>query len=141
MINRINKTGAKSVKLPRPCTYCKGLGHLAFGCTKKPRKPLRAKKPMRKIGKVGRKLSLSNKAFLDAIPADELYCYYCLFEGVEQLLARQEAQAEHFLSRARHPDMRYDKRNLVVSCARHNQEKASLDGPEYLRLLDQKRRV
>lgn len=139
MIERPKLTQKKPAKLPKPCKYCGGLGHLAFGCTKKPRKPLKAKKPMRKIGKVGRSTMASNKAFLDSKQDDELYCAYCLYCDIEELLPRTAANAEHFYSRARHPEMRLDRANLVISCPAHNRLKGSLDGPEFLALLDKEK--
>jgi len=140
VIERINKTGAKSVKLPRPCTYCKGLGHLAFGCTKKPRKPLQAKKPLKKVGNVSSKLLDQRKAYLEAFPAPH-YCYYCAYVGIDEVLAEKHVQVEHFLTKNNRPDLRFDWSNLVKSCPGHNQLKGSTDGPEFLKQLDQIRRV
>lgn len=136
MIQRINKAGARKVTL-KPCKICSHLGHTAFNCPKKPRKPLLAKKRMNPIGKVGKATMRSNKAFLDSIPDDELYCAYCVVVGVEQLLDRKDANAEHFLSRARHPELRLDKTNLVVSCKMHNKMKGSMDGPEFIAILQE----
>lgn len=138
MISRINKDGARPFKM-KPCTYCKGLGHLAFGCTKKPRKPMRASKPMKKVGRVGRATMQSNKEFLDSFSDDELYCFYCKHVGVHQLLERPRANAEHYYSRARHPELRLDNGKKVISCDYHNKDKGSLDGDEYLKKLDKER--
>lgn len=138
MIQRLNEKG-KPVKLPKPCTYCKGLGHLAFGCTKKPRKPLQAKKPMRKIGPVARKLADQRKAYLTAFPAPH-YCFYCTYMDIEEELEEKHVQLEHFLTKNNRPDLRFDWSNIVKSCPGHNELKGNTDGPEFLELLDQLRR-
>lgn len=105
----------------------------------KPKKPLARVKRMRKIGKVGRATMESNKAFLDSIPDDELYCYYCAYIGNHYLLPREEANAEHYFSRARHPDLRNRNDLKVVSCRFHNKDKGSMDGDEYLQKLEARR--
>lgn len=133
MIQRQGLTGPQ-VTL-KPCKECGALGHTRFTCSKRPSKIMRSDKPMNRIGKVGRATQASNKAFLNSISDSELYCYYCLYEGNEYLLPRREAQAEHFYSRARHPELRLDKTNLVISCGAHNKLKGSLDGPEFLEKL------
>lgn len=140
VINRINKTVTGPARLPKPCKFCGGLGHLAFGCTKKPRKPLKAKRSMKKIGRVGRATMQSNKEFLDSIPDEELYCYYCAYTGVHILLMRSHANAEHYYSRARHPELRNRNDLKVVSCDFHNADKGSLDGDDYLKILDERKR-
>lgn len=135
MINRINKDGARPFKL-KPCTYCKGLGHLAFGCTKKPRKPLARVKRMRKVGRVTQKLIDQRKEYLKAHPAPH-YCFYCLYLDMEEELDEKDVQIEHFQTKSDRPDLRFDYSNLVKSCALHNKLKADKSGPEFLELLDQ----
>lgn len=100
---------------------------------------MQAKKSMKKIGRVGRETMDSNKAFLDSVPDDELYCFYCQYIGVIWLLTRKEAQAEHYYSRARHPGLRLDNEKKVVSCSFHNKDKGSRDGDEYLKILDEEK--
>jgi hypothetical protein len=119
------------------CRKCGSPNHTGFHCYigRKPLKTtatLKATKPMKKIGKVGRATMASNKEFLDSFADDELYCFYCMFIGIEELLERKCANAEHFYSRARHPELRLDKSKLVIACTPHNAEKGSLDGPEFL---------
>lgn len=132
-INRIAKSGTWS-KLPKPCKYCGGLTHLAFGCRKRPKKPMQAKKPMKKIGKVGKKLLDQRKEYLKAFPAPH-YCYYCLYMDIEIELEEKDVQVEHFLTKNNHPESRFDFTNLVKSCTPHNKHKGGMDGPEYLELL------
>lgn len=99
---------------------------------------MHAKKPMKKIGKVGRKTIQSNKEFLDSVPDNELYCFYCKHIGIIWLLMRKEANAEHYYSRARHPGLRLDNSKKVVSCDFHNADKGSRDGDEYLKILKER---
>lgn len=119
------------------CKRCGRLGHTAFFC--KPRKPLQVKKRMSPVGKVGRKTMAQNREFINSVPDNGLFCFYCLHLGIENLLPREAAQAEHFYSRARHPEQRLDITNRVVSCAYHNELKGSMDGDEFLELLDKQR--
>lgn len=130
MIEHINSDGAKPVKLPKPCKYCKGLGHLAFGCTKKPRKP------MKKVGRISKKLLDQRKAYLEAYPAPH-YCAYCVYSGIEEELKEKDVQVEHFLTKNNRPDLRFDWSNLVKSCPGHNKLKGNQNGPEFLKTLDQ----
>lgn len=134
-INRINTETTGPVKLPKPCSFCKGLGHLAFGCTKKPRKPMTAKKPMKKIGAVGKKLIDQRKEYLKAFPKPH-YCYYCVYLGIDEELEEKDVQVEHFLTKNNHPGKRFDWSNLVKSCAGHNKLKGAMDGPEFLKFLE-----
>jgi hypothetical protein len=59
VIQRPKLTQSKPVKIPT-CKECLGLGHTAWQCPQKKRKPLQSrkglvsKKPMRKVGKVGK---------------------------------------------------------------------------------------
>lgn len=123
----------------KPCKFCGGLTHLAFGCTKRPKKPLNRAKRMRKVGKITKKLTEQRKAyFLDNPSPDGMYyCYYCLFLGVERPLTIGEVVIEHYKSRARHPELRFDRGNLVLSCEMHNKLKGSKDGDEFLEDLEQ----
>lgn len=94
------------------------------------------KKPLKRVGKIGRKLLDQRKQYL----ADNLgpyYCYYCLFVGIEEELEQKHAQIEHFLTKNNHPEKRFDQSNLVISCAGHNQLKGGMDGPEFLKLLEE----
>lgn len=135
MIRRINKDGAKPVKMPKPCKFCGGLGHLAFGCTKKPRKPLSRVRRMNKVGRVTQKLIDQRKEYLEAFPAPH-YCYYCVYMGIEEELDEKDVQVEHFMTKSDRPDLRFDWSNLVKSCAPHNKFKGEKSGPEFLATLD-----
>lgn len=135
MINHVNTEQTGPARLPKPCTFCKGLGHLAFGCTKKPKTPLNRTGRIRRVGKIGQKLLDQRKAYFEDNPGNEHYCYYCVYVGIERVLTQQEAQIEHFRSKARHPELRFERSNLIISCAEHNKLKGSKDGPEFLEEL------
>lgn len=139
MINHINTEHAGSPK-PKPCSYCGALGHMAFGCRKKPRKPLQTNKRLSKAGKLAKAYTILRENFFRDNPEGPYYCVYCQYIGVEQPLERWEVNIEHYHSKARRPDLRFKKENLVVSCAFHNQEKGSLDGDSYIKKLDEMRR-
>lgn len=119
------------------CVVC-GANSLRGYCFRhKPRKPLQAKKRIRRVGKVGQKLLDQRKAYFEDHPGDEHYCYYCVFVGIEVALTQAEAQVEHFMSKARHPELRFERSNLIVSCGPHNERKGSLDGLEFLKILEE----
>lgn len=138
MINHINKTGSKTVKLPKPCKFCGALGHIQFVCPKKPKKPLNRVKRMKKVGRIGQKLLDQRKAYLKAFPGPH-YCVYCIFVGVEEQLEEKDVQLEHFLTKNNRPDLRFDWSNIVKSCGPHNAWKSGMDGPEFMKLLDERR--
>jgi hypothetical protein len=91
---------------------------------------------MRKIGKVGKKLIALSKEFHEEHPGAQL-CHYCLYMGWENWL--EVWNAEHTLSKVRHPGFRFDKGKLVISCAWHNADKSSKDIEEYLAILDERK--
>lgn len=125
----------------RTCKSCKRDGHTAFNCPARPRKVLKTKSRIKRLGKMGRSyISLRTQYFNDH-PGDEHYCYYCLYLDIEIPLTEARAQVEHFLSKARHPELRLAHSNLVLSCGYHNKLKGSLDGPEFLKLLDETRGI
>lgn len=62
-----------------------------------------------------------------AHPQESYNCHYC-----GRFLLRNEVELDHFESRSRRPDLRYELTNLVPSCHRCNAEKGSLSGEQYL---------
>lgn len=136
-INRISNTQHGPARLPKPCKFCGTLGHLAFNCPKKPRKPLKAtkglttKKRMNKVGRIGKALSKQRNELLDELP-QPYKCFYCAFVGVETILEREFVNVEHTESKARHPELRFVKKNLVISCPGHNAMKQSKGVDEFL---------
>lgn len=112
------------------CTYCREIGHTAFKCLRKPRKPLRAKRRMKSIGAVGVKWIETRKLWLKLHKANEYHCHYC-----GRTLTPQELTLDHYKSRSRYPSLRYDLSNLVPCCAPCNEAKGSMDGDEYLKKI------
>lgn len=121
--------------MPMPCKYCKVDTHSSFTCFKRPRKTLQAKRRIKKVGKLGKAYMMLRQEYFKDHPGDEHYCYYCLYIGIEIPLDKRQTQVEHYYSKARHPDKRFDKTNLVASCSFHNKLKGSTDGPEFLEIL------
>lgn len=121
-----------------PCLVCskKCMGEYCF--QHKPRKPMRAKKPMKKIGRIGQKLLDQRKEYLKAFPAPH-YCYYCEYVGIKEELDQRDVQVEHFLTKNNYPELRFDWSNLVKSCATHNKLKNNLDGFDFLKILDKEK--
>jgi hypothetical protein len=116
------------------CKYCKALGHTAFGCRKRPKKPLKAKQPLSQAGKLAKAYALLRETYFVENKGPH-YCIYCLAIGVEQELTKGQVNIEHYYSKARRPDLRFKKENLVVSCSEHNRLKGSKDGDEFLKEL------
>lgn len=135
VINRISSEGAGPVRLPKACAFCKGLGHTAFGCRKRPRKVLAKAKPMKKVGRIGKKLLDQRKEYLKAFPGPH-YCFYCLYLDIEEELEEKDVQVEHFLTKNNYPELRFEWSNLVKSCSGHNEMKGHMDGFEFLKKLD-----
>lgn len=95
-------------------------------------------KALRKVGKVGKKLLEQREQFL--LDHDPPYlCVYCLVIGIDIPLMPDEFNVEHGESKTRHPDRRFDKTNLYVSCLFHNEDKGSQDIDEYIGMLTRER--
>jgi 5-methylcytosine-specific restriction endonuclease McrA len=121
-----------------PCKTCGSLGHGAW--YHKPRRALRARQPMRRskrlrpLGKVGTRLAAQSKNFLAGLEPPYL-CVYCLVLGYENFLEPEWVNIEHGQSKTRHPDRRFDRTNLYISCQFHNRDKGSLDIDQYIAKL------
>lgn len=134
MIVRVNVTHSKAKKI-KPCKDCGALRH-AFTCSKRPNVIMR-RKGLKKAGKISQKLSEQRKAYFEDNPSEfnTYYCYYCLYLGHEIPLPKEKLQVEHFHTKARHPELRFERSNLILSCAGHNKDKGHMDGEDYLRKL------
>jgi hypothetical protein len=62
-------------------------------------------------------------------------CVYCLVIGYENFLEPGWANVEHGEAKAGHPDKRFDKANLYISCQFHNKDKGTADIDEYIAKL------
>lgn len=117
------------------CKNCGGEGHTAFNCPKKPRKPLKAKKKLKKVGRLGQKYAELRKQFFTDNPYGPYECLYYTIMDMPSSLEANEVNVEHFQSKTHHPELRFVKGNLVVSCPGHNQDKGSMDGDKYIEKL------
>lgn len=114
---------------PKPCTYCGGM-HTSLMCQKKPRKPLLAKRPMKKSGGKTAKWLKFRKAYLSNHPPNtEGYytCYIC-----QRWVLPKEVTLDHMKSRSRHPELVFDEANIRIACYDCNNEKGSLSTEEFL---------
>lgn len=125
-ISHINTDHTGPAKLSK-CSYCKGMGHTAFRCPNRPRRPLKGKRRIRSIGKVGRRWIATRHEWIQKnLPDSGVWnCHYC---GVE--LHLNELTLDHVKSRSRHPELRFDLSNLVPACISCNVTKGSGDWKE-----------
>jgi len=117
----------------KPCTRCGVMGHSAFNCFGKPKKPLSIKKHMRKVGKVGRQWIATRLEWISKNLPDNGHwdCTYC---GVE--LHLNTLTLDHKQSRSRHPELRFDLDNLTPACWSCNHDKGSKSFEEYMNATD-----
>src|SRR5215469_17939277 len=111
------------------CKYCGLTGHSSMGCFKRPNKPLKGKKRIKRIGKVGRQWWQTRQDWIKKnLPDSGTWkCTYCGGELTMNILT-----LDHKLSRSRRPDLRYDLDNLVPACWECNTAKGSLSFEEYI---------
>lgn len=114
----------------KPCTYCGGLTHTSLMCQKKPRKPLIAKKPMKKKGPKTSKWLKFRKRYLGNHPpnSDGYYtCYLCC-----KWVKPDQVTLDHMESRSRRPELVFDESNIRIACWDCNNSKGSLSTEEFL---------
>lgn len=111
----------------------------------KPRKPLKTtttlkpRKRLKKLGKIGKQLIQQRQDFILDVPPP-YYCIYCIFmEWDMPPLDVEVMNVEHTESKARHPELRFVKGKLAISCPFHNEDKASLDIDQYLAKLQKEK--
>lgn len=97
-------------------------------------KPLRAKKRMRRIGKIGQQLLDQRVQYFEENDPP-YYCIYCLFIGIDIPILEEDAQIEHGMTKNNHPCLRCTKSNLYISCSSHNRDKGGVDIDKYLAKL------
>lgn len=138
---------------PKPCKICGVIGHTSINCFARRRRVIErgqvvVKRPvartagLKRIGKVGNKwLKFRTQWFVDNPPDENGYyhCYYCVAMDVGSNLTRREATLDHWLSRSRHPELRFDETNIVVACQWHNKDKGSKGGDQYINILKSRR--
>lgn len=129
------------MKSKKPCSLCGGTSHTALTCFLRPKKPMQAKKqlkatkPMKKQGKIGKALAQQRKDYLADVPPP-YYCIYCQYIGIDIPILAEYLNVEHMKSKAKHAKLRFVRGNLAISCQGHNAEKGTLDIDQYLLILD-----
>lgn len=83
------------------------------------------KKPMKRIGKIGKQWIADRKLWIKNNPANSSGFWYCFYCG--KLLTIDNLTLDHKLSRGRHPDKRRSQDNLAPACYNCNKEKGSKD--------------
>lgn len=113
----------------KPCSLCNSVWHTKFGCPYRSRNPLKGKKRIRAIGKVGRQWIATRKEWISKNIPDSGYwnCTYC---GKE--LHLNTLTLDHKISRSRAPELRYDLDNLTPACYDCNMAKGSKSAEEFL---------
>lgn len=131
------------------CRWCGSSEHTQFYCYKKPRKqiakiskkrlenpkPIKQKKPIKKIGKRAIKWRETSKEWKKLNPPNEYGYWHCKVGGA--LLSDKQDEVLrlnlcHDKSRARHPSLAFELSNIFPGCPRHNKEQGSKDLDEYL---------
>jgi 5-methylcytosine-specific restriction endonuclease McrA len=126
------------IKNPKPCKICGVIGHSATFCRFRRNKPIARRTRIKSIGKVTTKWLRYRAEWFETHPPDDkgfYYCYYCKAIGVTEGLTRREATLDHWHSRTRKPGLRFEDSNIVVACYRHNKDKGSRSGDEYLEII------
>lgn len=124
-----------------PCKFHGVSTHSTFTCGLNPRrkpmkrgKPLKAKKRMKRIGKIGQQL-LDQRVQYFQENDPPYYCIYCVFIGIDIPILEEDAQIEHGMTKNNHPGLRFSKDNLYIACSFHNEDKGGMDIDEYLEKL------
>lgn len=110
---------------PKNCKHCGGENHPSFRCFHNP-------KAWKKIGqgKTSIKWLQTRRQWFREHKADSYNCFYC-----GRFLLRNEVELDHYESRSRRPDLRFELSNLVPACHKHNTDKGSRSGDEYIEIL------
>lgn len=87
------------------------------------------------MGKIGKKLAAQSKEFIADYKPPYL-CVYCLVIGYDNPLMPEEIDVEHGNSKRMHPDQRFAKANLYISCKFHNKDKSSMDIDKYIEKIE-----
>lgn len=98
-------------------------------------KYLKPSKRLNKIGPVTKKLIEQRKQWIIDSPPDDngnWVCYLQISPQCLKLVTADTLNLEHVESRARRPDLRFDKTNLKPSCQICNSKKGSKSASEVL---------
>ncbi len=112
---------------PRPCKYCGQKTHTSLQCHSKPRKPLKNKKHINRIGPVAAKWAETRSAWIQANPPVDGYweCYLRISPMCLGVVDIYSLTLDHVKPRSTHTELRNELANLRPSCAPCNAEKGS----------------
>lgn len=113
----------------KQCKWCKedNPKHWPYQCRNNPKMTARPLKRF-KAGKVSHTWQRTREIWFRENYQDSYNCFYC-----GRHLWIYEVTLDHYLSRSRHPELRYDLENLRPSCALCNYEKGSIDGDIFVK--------
>jgi hypothetical protein len=118
----------------KPCTYCTQYGHTAWKCPRKARMQMKRSYIQRGTKRL-KPESAKHKANRQATNAKwfELNgdgpwdCYLQVVPDCERTVTKETVNIEHPLSKARHPELRWNARRLKPACSPCNKFKGSKD--------------
>lgn len=99
-------------------------------------KNMTAKKPMKRLGKIGKQWLSDRQQWIKDNPPDHQGYWYCVIGN--KALTIDSLTVDHDISRGRDQSKRREQRNLQPMCAYHNNAKGSLSTAEYLTTLENK---
>lgn len=91
---------------------------------------LHAKKPMKRLGKIGKQWLETRKQWISNNQPDSDGKWACALHISPQCLVRvdiDQLQIDHQKSRSRHPELRFTQSNLQPSCMFCNRQKGSTE--------------
>ena len=104
----------------KTCKHCEGENHLSIQCFKRPKRVIKA-------GRVANRWQATRRQWFKVNHSENYYCHYC-----GRFLLKNEVELDHYLSRSRRPDLRFELSNLVPACHTCNTGKGSMSGDEFL---------
>lgn len=111
----------------KPCKWCGSTAHYATFCFRRPAKPPKARRPIARLGKQGKRTAAAVAKWKKTQEPNHQGFYQCYIGGDWIPYLR----AEHPYSKASHPDMRTTQK-LEPVCDEHNALKGPLDIDQFL---------
>lgn len=121
---------------PKGCNKCQSKWHTSLHCPTEPRSVLRtASKPIkRESTKTRQKRQQTAREWhkLNKPGSDGMYtCYLQIHPDCPKMLTKDMLTLEHYHSKARRPDLKFDVTNLKPSCSPCNGMKLSKSGSDF----------
>lgn len=111
-------------KIPK-CKYCGNTQHFSIACFNKPRRPIK-----NISDKALNKKQVTDRLWYQLNPPDSKGVWICYLQISSECpikLTRSTIVLEHYKSKARHPELKFEVTNLRPSCSLCNDLKRSLD--------------